>query len=144
MIKRRKPRPFVDIPTASMGDVAFNLISFFLVCSTVANESGVRIELPKAAELANLGKPPSIVVTLDQQADIRIQGELVGIPDLERKLDLLLAQATNPQAKKIYFKCDRGLDRRRFEPVIETLAKTGATIVMSGERTGGKPPRSSK
>ena len=133
MKPRRKPRPHVEIPTASMGDVAFNLISFFLVCSTAAVAAGAKVELPKSKDIKNLGKPPSIVLSLDSSGKIMLQGTEIGLSDLELRLSSLIDAAKSPKGKQVLIKCDQVLDRKKFEPVIEVLAKCGAILVLRGE-----------
>src|SRR5690606_27008371 len=44
------PRPTPDIPNASMADIAFLLLVFFLVTTTVANIKGLSVGLPPPPE----------------------------------------------------------------------------------------------
>lgn len=54
------PRSTPDIPNASMADIAFLLLTFFLVTTTIANDRGLSIQLPP---------PPEA----QQQEEIKIQ-----------------------------------------------------------------------
>jgi hypothetical protein len=48
--KKRKPIP---VPVASMGDIAFLLIIFFLVCSeAIKDKSNLPVELPQSEHVA--------------------------------------------------------------------------------------------
>ncbi len=46
---RRKPRETVDINLASLIDVVFILLLFFVVTTTFTRETQLRVELPEAA-----------------------------------------------------------------------------------------------
>ena len=51
MIKpRRGNRVTAEIPTASMADIAFLLIVFFLVTTTMNQDKGLSLHLPPVAE----------------------------------------------------------------------------------------------
>ena len=50
MIQRRQRRVPPEIPTASMADIAFLLIVFFLVTTTMYQDKGLSLVLPPVAE----------------------------------------------------------------------------------------------
>jgi biopolymer transport protein ExbD len=50
IMKRRAARPTGEIPTASMADIAFLLLIFFLVTTTFDEDRGLRIVLPAPGE----------------------------------------------------------------------------------------------
>lgn len=45
---RRQTKLLVEPPSAATGDIAFNLIVFFLVCASTAPESGRKQNIPKS------------------------------------------------------------------------------------------------
>src|SRR5689334_452384 len=44
------PRSTPEIPNASMADIAFLLLTFFLVTTTIANDRGLSMQLPPPPE----------------------------------------------------------------------------------------------
>ncbi len=50
MIKKRESRVAPEIPTASMADIAFLLIVFFLVTTTMNEDKGLSLHLPPVGE----------------------------------------------------------------------------------------------
>ena len=50
MIFRRRPQPEAEIPTASMADIAFLLIVFFMVSTTLLEEKGLPLVLPESGQ----------------------------------------------------------------------------------------------
>ncbi|MDD2056046.1 biopolymer transporter ExbD [Pseudomonas sp. GD03860] len=66
---RRKPRETVDINLASLIDVVFILLLFFVVTTTFTRETQLRVELPESVS----GTPPSDTQT--KQLDITISAD---------------------------------------------------------------------
>ena len=50
MFRGKKERKDTEIDASSMADIAFLLLIFFLVTTTIVNEKGVNIILPKKKE----------------------------------------------------------------------------------------------
>ena len=47
---RRKCKLLVEPPSSATGDIAFNLIVFFLVCASIQPDSGRPQEIPRSEE----------------------------------------------------------------------------------------------
>ena len=86
---RRKPRETVDINLASLIDVVFILLLFFVVTTTFTRETQLKVELPEAAS----GTPPE--ATELKQLEIVIGADssyvLNGQSLLKSDLDSLMA-----------------------------------------------------
>ncbi len=52
----RRNRPSAEIPTSSMADIAFLLIVFFLVTTTMNQDKGIGMQLPPAEEQKKIQK----------------------------------------------------------------------------------------
>ena len=52
----RRNRPSAEIPTSSMADIAFLLIVFFLVTTTMNQDKGIGMQLPPAGEQKKIRK----------------------------------------------------------------------------------------
>jgi len=129
---RRKPRAII-LPTASMGDIAFLLTIFFMVCSNFTKEAGVKLELPRVPTVREL-QEAAISVSIDDQGQIHLQGQLV--PDaqsIELGVAALLQTRTDDTARLVMFKCDKAVDKAVFEPVLDAIGRAGATIAAVGE-----------
>ena len=65
---RRKPRETVDINLASLIDVVFILLLFFVVTTTFTRETQLRVELPEAVSgtpADDQSKPLDIAISAD-------------------------------------------------------------------------------
>lgn len=130
--RRRKRIPFL-VPTTSMGDIAFLLIIFFILCST--KKAGITINPPTSTGLENLPKP-TIYVAIDADYRLWLDGGEVGSPgEIESGVATIL-QNVDPNApidkRSVVFECDRKVPKEIFEPVLESLAKAGAIIAAVG------------
>ena len=93
-IRRRKPFHDEDA-MASMNDIMFFLMLFFLIISTMANPNVIKLMLPKANSTEQLAKQP---VTLSVTADKRYYINTTEIPleGLENALRAALASNADP------------------------------------------------
>ena len=64
MPARTASRPLPAIPTASVADVAFLLLLFFLVTTAIRTETGLPITLPPPTTASGLAGVPSLLVVL--------------------------------------------------------------------------------
>lgn len=64
---RHKRRFHAEVGTGALNDIMFFLMLFFLIISTLANPSIIKIFLPKTAVSERVSKPPIIlVITADK------------------------------------------------------------------------------
>ena len=133
MKKRRRRRTRIIVPVASMGDIAFLLIIFFMVCSRFAKDPGVNIDAPTTPEVTRLDDYP-IVVLIDSQSTIYFQGEPIAGPEqVEAEVRRLVEGKTADKTKTVLFRCDNTVGKHVFEPVIEAIAKGGGRIAAVGD-----------
>jgi len=69
-------RAKIIIPVASMADVAFQLIIFFMICSTFAREAGITVKPPVAPGLEHI-RESNTSVSIDASGRIYVQGRRV-------------------------------------------------------------------
>ena len=132
-MRMRRKRNAIIVPVASMGDIAFLLIIFFMLCSNFAKESGINIKKPTVTLLEQL-KESRISIAIDDKGDIRLNGEPVDNADaVEALVQKLLVGKTTEEQKVVMFKCDREQDKTVFEPVLDAISKAGGIVAAVGE-----------
>ena len=130
--RRRRKRPGILVPVASMGDIAFLLIIFFILVGT-PKEPAVRLDLPRAVDLQDLARPPH-GVAIDEDGVIYVNADRVaGADDVEAYLAALLGDAETREERFVLFRCHRALPRGVFEPVIEAISEAGGILLLVGE-----------
>ncbi|MCD5383320.1 biopolymer transporter ExbD [candidate division WOR-3 bacterium] len=112
-IKRKIPK--AAIPTASMADIAFLLIVFFMLTTVFALEKGLQIVLPEKGEVVKLKEENIAMVYVNAKGQVRIDGRDVSIEDISSKAKAMLAEND-----KLVFsiRADR---RCRYEIIIEVF-----------------------
>ena len=70
-IKKRE-RQEAFIPNASMSDIAFLLLLFFMVSTVFVKEKGLRVTLPKAKMIQKIPRNHSATIYVDRGDDISI------------------------------------------------------------------------
>jgi len=99
MAKRKMP----EIPSASMADIAFLLLIFFLVTTTMDVDTGLERRLPQWIDPADIEETPPIkernvfVVLVDRYDRLMVEGEISRVEDLREKAKEFL---TNPGNKE--------------------------------------------
>lgn len=131
------PRPTPDIPNASMADIAFLLLVFFLVTTTVANIKGLSVGLPPPPEAL----PPEDVkipernlfkIQINSFDNLLVEGEpWMGSNDqLTEDIKRFIlnngsdpASSDSPQDAIVSYKTDRGTSHRKFIEVLDVIQK---------------------
>jgi biopolymer transport protein ExbD len=138
-MRKRKRRNKVSVPVASMGDIAFLLIIFFMVCSNFAKDN-YQVDLPNAAKLEQLEKS-NVTVGIDAQGVIYFQGKPVDSQGVEyavaafveRKVRELPPGADENTARMVLFRCDQSVSREIYVPVIGAISRGGGIVAALGE-----------
>jgi biopolymer transport protein ExbD len=130
--KKRKPIP---VPVASMGDIAFLLIIFFLVCSeAIKDKSNVVVELPNSEHVEQPKVSFVAYVTIDENGQIYFDGQPVESPkDIEWGVRALLTNTVSDDQRHVQLKCDKAQPREVYQPVFKAIAEAGGIVGAVGE-----------
>ena len=131
---QRKKRRSVPVPIASMGDIAFLLIIFFMVCSEAAKEKNIKATLPISEHV----KKPEVTVVarvaIDEDGEIYLDGHAgQTAKDIEWGIRAMLANTVSDDQRHVQFKCHYELPKEVYEPVLKAIAEGGGIIEAVGE-----------
>ena len=126
------------IPTATMADIAFLLIIFFMV-TTAYSLDRTSLELPETAEQQQAPKGAALIVITADESFLFSAGEqdtepLGGIDDLAAAIRTVTA---SNRLHPFTVKADRSVQYRLIDAVLEQLRAAGAenvTLLSRGER----------
>jgi biopolymer transport protein ExbD len=136
MVKRPKKHELPVVPTANLVDIAILLIIFYMACSNFISQSSVKLTPPKAHDLEKL-QEPLVLVTIDKDGIIRLQGrEVPNAEAVESSVSILVKDKKDDQ-RNVMFRCDAAIGREVFEPVMDAIVNGGGVIVAAGENIRG-------
>ena len=135
--KRRKKKSMITVPVASMGDIAFLLIIFFMIASRLSQDK--QIESATSLDAEEL-KEASITVLIDAEGIAYVNGRRQDSSkmvqaEVQEMLDR--RDSTNVLQRTVMFKCDQAVRKLVFEPVIEAIVEAGGIMAAVGDR--GEP-----
>lgn len=128
MTVRRRKKARMMIPLASMGDIAFLLIIFFMLVSTFMKDT-MEYDPATGADLRDLPSP-EISVVLDQDARLWLQGVEAGVGQLAGAVETLVGQRR--RETPVHLTVHKDLMRPDYMPVIEALSEAGVRVLMVG------------
>jgi biopolymer transport protein ExbD len=106
MLKKRESssrRVSTEINAGSMADIAFLLLIFFLVTTTIEVDKGILVRLPpwseEPPETAKLNKRNVLSVLVNANNQLLVRGEEMDVNNLKEKV---IEFITNPQMKENY------------------------------------------
>ena len=124
---RKRTRISTEIPNASLSDIAFLLLIFFMVSTVFAIEEGLLLQLPsKEGVVKKIARKNIMRITIHSDGNIYIDDQPVTITQVRPKVEQ--AQADNP---KIVFVIETAPDARygQMVDVLDELKLAKATRV---------------
>ena len=129
-----KKRRRIPVPIASMGDIAFLLIIFFMLLSEFAKDKDLQMVLPLSERVEKPEKSAAARVAIDAEAEIYLDGQRVdSAKDVEWGIRALLNDSVTDDQRHVQFKCDSSLTKDKFEPVLKAIAEGGGIVDAVGE-----------
>jgi biopolymer transport protein ExbD len=122
----RKPMK-ADVPSVAMGDIAFNLLIFFVILARAQDDSHVKWQ-PAQAIQVQPNNTARVSVAIDIGGHIFLNGKAIGEIQLASAIKDLLGD--QPAGKRtVLLKVDRSAPAEKFEPVIEAISQAGGEMV---------------
>lgn len=124
-IKRRTLK--VEVPNVAMGDIAFNLLIFFVILAKAQDDTHLRWTPAAAVEIKPAGEI-RVRVLIDVDNKVYMNGKEIGVSQLAKSIEEHLdgLEAGN---RIVAFKVNREAPASTFEPVIEAISQAGGDLV---------------
>jgi biopolymer transport protein ExbD len=126
------------IPAASMSDVVFTLLLFFMVSTVIKKFTGLPVEIPEAYKVEKLHtKTHTSYIWIDEGENISFDDYVISSIDevyqiardkIERDVQLL-----------IFLRVDRNMKMGVLSEVQQELRKAGALRIVYGTKTKATP-----
>ena len=95
ILKKKPRREQAEIPTASMSDIAFLLIIFFMTTTIFSRDKGLKLVLPEKGSEKKVASANIIKVSINDRGEFFVGDEQVTLSELQPKVRELLAE--NPK-----------------------------------------------
>ena len=129
----RKVKINSDIPTASMPDIIFMLLIFFMVTTVLREYSGLDVELPKAKRIQKLkSKRHTAHIWVSKQGQISIEDKLVRSNNVRNIM--YTKRAADPQLT-VSIKADKAARMGLISDIHTELRKADALMLNYSSKT---------
>lgn len=92
---QKTARPKAEIPTASMSDIAFLLLIFFIVSTVFVKGKVIKVTMPKAESIDKIPRSHAATIYVDRSGNITIDDYSVQIPQVQMVMIKKLQQDFN-------------------------------------------------
>lgn len=143
----RGKRAMPEINSGSMADIAFLLLIFFLMTTTIATDRGIMLQLPPKPEnlpdqTVEIQERNLFKIYLNSKDNLLVEGEPMSdmgrlksqVKEFVLNNKVNPALSDSPDKAVISFKTDRGTTYERYLEVLDVV--TAAYNEMYGERVG--------
>ena len=119
-----------DIPTSSMADIAFLLLIFFLVTTTIDMDKGLGMVLPAEGEELEINKKNILNCLINSTGNVLLGGEPVEVRNLSRVVRQKIAENDK---LVISVKAHKASNYKDYIRVIDQLKQANATRISIAE-----------
>lgn len=133
MRPRRSTNLLIEPPSCATGDIAFNLIVFFLVCASVAPDSGRKQVLPRSEETKQQQEKSENVEVMLTRNTVAVNGDQLKIEGLLPKLQALFANKPRPEDRVVIVKSKPDTPYHFWIEVTAIIEAVGGTITIQRE-----------
>lgn len=123
---RKKLRVSEEIPTCSMADIAFLLIIFFLVTTTMNMDKGLGLVLPGFGETTRVRKTQMCNIWVNAAGSVMVAGEIMEIPKIKDEIKRRLAVN---EKLIVSLKTDKETQYGTFIEVLDQLKLAEAPVI---------------
>ena len=134
MQAQSEAKPYDDINITPMLDLAYVLLVIFILMCT-ASIQGMKVNLPKASKGANLGKPKTKAISVNNEGKIFLDTIPVSLQELEQRISQ--QKAATPELS-IVIAGDSGTQYQQIMDVLDIVGRLGVSQVGLATKARGK------
>ncbi|NOZ56007.1 MAG: biopolymer transporter ExbD [Calditrichaeota bacterium] len=130
LLGKRKRERSAEIPTASLADISFLILTFFLLTTTINIDKGLGLTLPAKGEQKKVRKENVTNLLINARGQVLLDGQMVDISQIKQIIRDKLAE--RPQLI-VSVKTDRNTKYDVYIKVLDQLKQAGATRISIAE-----------
>ncbi len=135
---QKKSKVNVSIPTASMPDIIFMLLIFFMVATVIRQYSGLKVDLPQAEKIQKVPGSKRHVVTLWADRNHRVVVDDIAIKKLTNLRSIMYQKLVNDPQLIVALKIDKRNKMGFVNKIHQELRKAGTLKVYYFAVPGGE------
>lgn len=129
-IKRRREKAEIEIPSASLPDIVFQLLIFFLVTTTIDVDKGLDLVLPPIGENIEISQRNITNLLINDAGQILIDEEIVPVEEVD---NIIRDKLLENDKLIVSLKTARKTKYNIYVKVIDQLKRAGATRISIAE-----------
>lgn len=132
LVEKRTLRESV-IPSSSMADIAFLLLLFFLVTTTINTDKGIPLVLPPPGQTLEVPKKNICNLLINDVGEVLLANEPIQIPNIQAEVEQRLQENDK---LIVSVKTGRATPYYKFIEVLDQLKLANATRISIAEPEG--------
>ena len=129
---RRNSNLLVESPASATGDIAFNLIVFFLVCVSVQPSTGRPQTIPKAETVEQQKQGENIEVMMTRNV-VMINGNVVADEEFDSLMQRQMQGKVRPEDKVVVVKSKTDVEYKHWIDITSRIEDVGGIITLQVE-----------
>ncbi|HLP34089.1 MAG TPA: biopolymer transporter ExbD [Bacteroidia bacterium] len=129
---RRKKAAHAEVQAGALSDILFFLMLFFLIISTLATPSAIRLLLPRAQSVNSVPPKQPLHVYITQDLRYYLEKDEVSLANFERDLALKIRGKEQPS---IVLHMDRTISVDEMMKVLDIVNKLKLPVVIAVDKS---------
>jgi biopolymer transport protein ExbD len=132
-LRRRANKMLIEPPSVATGDIAFNLLIFFLVCASSAPDKGRKQEIPRSDPQQQQSEQSQNIEVNLTRTTAAINGKEKAENEFLNDLGLLMAAKTRPEDKVVVVKSTKDTPYDRWIRYTGWISDAGGVVTLQLE-----------
>ncbi len=130
---RRNANYLIEPASAATGDIAFNLIVFFLVCASTQPDTGRKQIIPSSESQAKSTEPVQNLEVALERTGVSINAERIPLTDFASRIQLKLQGKGRPEDRIVVVKSSKDVPYHHWITITGAIEDAGGVITLQLE-----------
>jgi biopolymer transport protein ExbD len=132
-LRRTTNKMLIEPPSVATGDIAFNLLIFFLVCASTAPDKGRKQDIPRSDPQQQQAEQSRNVEVQLTRTTAAINGQIKEPAEFLTDLQVLLAAKIRPEDKVVIVKSHQDVPYDRWIYFTGLIGEAGGVVTLQLE-----------
>ncbi len=123
-----------EVYTASLNDIMFFLMLFFLIISTMVTPMAIRVMLPKSSTSKQVTEKKNINLSITRDNHYYLNDQQISFQEIEPALRSLTEGIEEAERPSVLLQADLGLDLQSVVRVIDIGNRLGLRMILFTEK----------